>query len=133
VAQAARAGEPELKNFFHVLPDRAQADAYERTLGQVFPEAAPGNVTYDARMGGWVWTTFYPFQWDLNYANPAVFAAMTATLLRIANREIEVFRLDSTAFLWKRMGTNCMNQSETHLLLQALRALVAIAAPAMRC
>ena len=25
---------------------------------------------------GWVWTTFNEFQWDLNYANPAVFGEM---------------------------------------------------------
>jgi amylosucrase len=52
--------------------------------------------------GCWVWSTFYPYQWDLNYANPAVFAEMAQALLRLANRGIEVFRLDSTAFLWKR-------------------------------
>jgi amylosucrase len=128
-ARGAAAGDARLRGFFHVLPGRTQVQAYERTLGQVFPEAAPGNFTYNEAMGGWVWTTFYPFQWDLNYANPALFAEMVAALLRLANRGIEVFRLDSTAFLWKRVGTDCMNQPETHALLQTLRALVDIAAP----
>jgi amylosucrase len=50
-------------------------------------------------------------------------------MLRMANLGIEAFRLDSTAFLWKRLGTNCMNQPEAHLLLQALRDIVEIAAP----
>ena len=127
-ARGAQAGDADLRAFFHVL-DRDAADAYEASLGQVFPQAAPGNFTHVPAMGGWVWTTFYPFQWDLNYANPAVFAAMAAALLRLANRGIEVFRLDSTAFLWKRPGTDCMNQPEAHLLLQALRAIVGIAAP----
>ncbi|NIA55692.1 amylosucrase [Massilia sp. TW-1] len=127
-AQGAAAGNPHLRDFFHVL-GREQADAYEATLGQVFPQAAPGNFTHVDAMGGWVWTTFYPFQWDLNYANPAVFAAVAAALLRLANRGIDVFRLDSTAFLWKRLGTDCMNQPEAHWLLQALRAIVDIAAP----
>jgi amylosucrase len=127
-ARGAQAGDAQLRAFFHVL-DRDTADAYEGTLGQVFPQAAPGNFTHVPEMGGWVWTTFYPFQWDLNYANPAVFAAMAAALLRLANRGIEVFRLDSTAFLWKRPGTDCMNQPEAHLLLQALRAIAGIAAP----
>jgi amylosucrase len=127
-AQGAAAGNAHLRDFFHVL-DREQADAYEATLGQVFPQAAPGNFTHVDAMGGWVWTTFYPFQWDLNYANPAVFAAVAAALLRLANRGIDVFRLDSTAFLWKRLGTDCMNQPEAHWLLQALRAIVDIAAP----
>ena len=127
-AQGAKTGDTAMRAFFHVL-DEDKAHAYERTLGQVFPQAAPGNFTHVDAMGGWVWTTFYPFQWDLNYANPAVFEAVAAALLRLANRGIDVFRLDSTAFLWKRLGTDCMNQPEAHLLLQALRAIVDIAAP----
>ncbi|MBJ7311599.1 amylosucrase [Rugamonas sp. CCM 8940] len=128
-ARGARAGDPAMRAMFHVFPDRTLPDRYERTLGQVFPQAAPGNFSYVEELGGWVWTTFYPYQWDLNYANPAVFAAMAATMLRLANRGIDVFRLDSTAFLWKREGSDCMNQPEAHALLQALRAVVAIAAP----
>lgn len=128
-ARGAREGDGRLRNFFHVFPDRSQPDAYERTLGQVFPQAAPGNFSFVPALAGWAWTTFYPYQWDLNWSNPQVFSAMAATLLRLANRGIEVFRLDSTAFLWKREGTNCMNQPEAHLILQALRALVSIAAP----
>ncbi|KQX00468.1 amylosucrase [Massilia sp. Root418] len=128
-AKGARHGDAALRGYFHVFPDRSAPDRYEQTLGQVFPQVAPGNFSHVEEMGGWVWTTFYPYQWDLNYANPAVFAEMAAALLRLANRGIEVFRLDSTAFLWKREGTNCMNQPEAHALLQALRAIVAIAAP----
>ena len=128
-ARGARSGDARLRGFFHVFPDRVQPDAYERTLGQVFPQAAPGNFTHVPALDGWTWTTFYPYQWDLNWSNPEVFAAMAGTLLRLANRGIEVFRLDSTAFLWKRQGSNCMNQPEAHLILQALRALASIAAP----
>jgi amylosucrase len=128
-ARGARHGDQALRGYFHVFPDRSMPDRHEATLGQVFPQVAPGNFSRVDEMGGWVWTTFYPYQWDLNYANPAVFAEMAAALLRLANRGIEVFRLDSTAFLWKREGTNCMNQPEAHALLQALRAIVAIAAP----
>jgi len=130
-AKGAREGDERLRGFFHVFPDRSQPDAYERTLGQVFPQAAPGNFTHVPALDGWAWTTFYPYQWDLDWSNPEVFAAMAATLLRLANRGIEVFRLDSTAFLWKREGTNCMNQPEAHLILQALRALASIAAPGL--
>ena len=128
-AIGAARGDLRLQEFFHVFPDRVMPERHERTLGQVFPQAAPGNFTFNAAMQSWVWTTFYPYQWDLNYANPAVFAEMVATLLRLANRGIEVFRLDSTAFLWKREGSNSMNQPEAHSLLQAIRAIVEIAAP----
>lgn len=128
-ALAAKAGDQQARAMFLVYPDREMPDRYERTLGQVFPQVAPGNFVQVDALGGWVWSTFYPYQWDLNYANPAVFAAMAATLLRLANRGIEVFRLDSTAFLWKREGTNSMNQPEAHQILQALRAIVDIVAP----
>jgi len=128
-ALGAAAGDEALRDYFHIFPDRQQPDRFEATVGQIFPEAAPGNFTWVEALRGWVWTTFYPFQWDLNYANPQVLSAMVASMLGLANRGIEVFRLDSTAFLWKREGSNCMNQPEAHELLQILRAIVEIAAP----
>jgi amylosucrase len=128
-AQAAAAGDPAMRRFFHVFPDRGLPDAYEQTVGEVFPQAAPGNFTHVPAMGGWVWTTFYPFQWDLNYSHPPVFAAMARALLQLANRGVKVFRLDSAPFLWKRLGTSCINEPEVHQLLAALRACIELAAP----
>src|SRR5262249_56282039 len=78
---------------------------------------------------GWVWTSFHEYQWDLNYANPAVFEAMLRTMLDLANHGVDVLRLDAVPFLWKRMGTDCQNQPEAHLLVQAYRALTRLAAP----
>lgn len=127
-AQAARRGDPRYRAFYHVFPDRDLPDAYERTLGQVFPQTAPGNFTHVDGLG-WVWTTFYGYQWDLDWSNPEVFVEMALTMLRLANRGIEAFRLDSTAYLWKRLGTDCMNQPEAHAILQALRAVSDIVAP----
>jgi amylosucrase len=114
--------------YYHVFPDRRLPDLYERDLGQVFPLTAPGNFTEVPELG-WVWTTFYGYQWDLNWSNPDVFVEMALILLRLANRGIEAFRLDSTAYLWKRVGTACMNLPQTHTLLQALRAVADIVAP----
>lgn len=128
-ALAAQAGDPNYRAYFYSYQDRALPDKFEQTVGQIFPQAAPGNFTYVDSLQRWVWTTFYPYQWDLNYTNPAVFADMAIALLGLANQGIEVFRLDSTAFLWKREGSNCMNQPEAHWILQALRCIVDIAAP----
>ena len=128
-AKAAAAGDAHYRDFFHVFTDRREPDAYEAGLGEVFPEAAPGNFSHVPALEGWVWTTFYPYQWDLNYAHPPVFAAMAQALLGLANRGVEVFRLDSAPFLWKRQGTACVNQPEVHQLLCALRAAVALVAP----
>ncbi|MET0321825.1 MAG: alpha-amylase family glycosyl hydrolase, partial [Duganella sp.] len=71
-ALAAKAGDAQARARFHVFPDRDLPDLHERTLGQVFPQVAPGNFTYVEAAGGWMWTTFYPYQWDLNWSNPEV-------------------------------------------------------------
>jgi len=128
-ALAAKQGDPAYRAYYHVAPDPAEVQAWEATLPQVFAETAPGNFTFAPELNAWVWTTFYPFQWDLNWANPSVFGEMLRALLFLANCGVEVFRLDSAPFLWKRRGTDCRNQPETHRIIQALRALVGLAAP----
>ena len=130
-ATAAMQGDREAQAYFHTFPDRQQVDDFEANLNQVFPDAAPGNFTWNPALQRWVWTTFYPYQWDLNYANPEVFAKMMGSMLNLANQGVEVFRLDSTAYLWKRSGTTCMNQPEVHWILQAMRSLIDIIAPAV--
>ncbi len=129
-ARKALAGEPGYREMYLIYPDRTEPDAYERTLPEVFPDIAPGSFTQVPGLG-WVWTSFHEYQWDLNYANPAVFRAMLGTMLALANRGIDVLRLDAVPFLWKRMGTACQNQPEAHLLLQAFRALTRLAAPGL--
>jgi amylosucrase len=129
-AQQALAGDPVYRDCYLVFPDRTLPDAYERTLPEVFPDMAPGSFT-EVEGLGWVWTTFHEFQWDLNYANPIVFRAMLGTMFALANRGIDVLRLDAVPVLWKRMGTDCQNQPEAHLLVQAFRALTGLAAPGL--
>jgi len=130
-ARRAAGGDPAYRDFYLVFPDRTTPDAYERTLPEVFPDIAPGNFTHVPQLGGWVWTTFNAYQWDLNYNNPDVFRAMLRTMLDLANRGVDVLRLDAVPFLWKRLGTNCQNQPEVHLLVQAFRALTRVAAPGL--
>ena len=85
-------------------PTATVPDAYERTLPEVFPDFAPGNFTWDDELDGWVWTTFNEWQWDLNWANPAVLCEFAEIILWLANLGVEVLRLDAIAFLWKRTG-----------------------------
>ena len=96
----------------------------------MFPDTAPGSFTEVPGLG-WAWTTFHDYQWDLNYANPGVFRHMLAIMLTLANRGVDVLRLDAAPFLWKRLGTDSQNQPEAHLLLQAFRALTRLAAPGL--
>ncbi|MCV2488360.1 alpha-amylase family protein [Geodermatophilus sp. YIM 151500] len=132
-AQAWLAGDPAHAGFYTAFPDRTMPDAYDATIPEVFPDRAPGSFSWvpEARggEGGWVWTTFWPYQWDLDYTNPAVTLAMLGEITWLANRGVDIFRMDAAPFMWKRLGTNCQNQPEAHTLLQLLHALTRLAAP----
>ena len=130
-ARRAMASERRYRDYYLIFEDRELPDAYERTLPEVFPDRAPGNFTWVDEVDGWVWTTFHDYQWDLNYANPDVFAEMLGIICALANVGVEVFRLDAVPFMWKRLGTDCQNQPEAHLLLEGFRALLRMAAPAV--
>jgi amylosucrase len=130
-AQRAVAGDETYQGYYFMFPDRTMPDAYERTLREIFPEQAPGSFTYNHQAKKWVWTSFWSFQWDLNYQNPAVFNAMLGEMLFLANQGIQVLRLDAVAFIWKQMGTACENLPQAHMIIQAYNALLKIVAPAM--
>jgi len=130
-ALKARSGDREFQEFYRMFPDRTMPDAYEKNLREIFPDEHPGAFTYFPDIERWVWTTFHSFQWDLNYAHPAVFNAMAEEMLALANVGVEALRLDAVAFIWKQLGTGCENLPEAHLLIQAFNAVARIAAPAM--
>lgn len=129
-ARKAVAGEAGYEDFYLIFPDREMPDAYERTTREIFPDDHAGSfVQLDD--GRWIWATFYHFQWDLNYANPAVFEAMAGEMLFLANQGVEILRMDAVAFIWKQLGTACESLPEAHLLLQAFNAVLRMAAPGL--
>ena len=134
-AERARAGDEDHVDFYRIFPSREWPDAYERNLREIFPDEHPGAFTFFPEVlqggGGWVWTTFHSYQWDLNYANPAVFNRMAEEMLFLANQGVEVIRLDAVAFIWKELGTSCENLPGAHRLIRAFNAVARIAAPAM--
>ncbi len=130
-ALRAKAGDPLYQDYYRMFPDDTLPKRYEQTLREIFPEQAPGNFTYVPELQRWVWTTFHTYQWDLNYANPALFNAMLGEVLFLANQGVEVLRIDAAPFLWKEMGTNCENLPQAHDILAAFNLLVQVAAPAM--
>ena len=130
-AKAAQAGDLEYQEYFHMFDDRTIPDQYEQHLREIFPQVRRGNFTWNEPAKKWVWTTFNSFQWDLNYANPAVFNAITDEMLFLANLGCEALRLDALAFIWKEMGTNCENQDKAHTLIQAFNSCLQITAPAV--
>lgn len=130
-AEKAKAGDPTYRDYYFFLSE-AERDRYAPTLREIFPEIRRGCFTQDQASGLWIWTTFNSFQWDLNYANPAVFTAMAEEMLFLANQGAAVLRLDALAFVWKEAGTNCENLPKAHLLIKAFNAVARIAAPALQ-
>ncbi len=133
-AERAKNGDEDYADFYRIFPDRKMPDLYEQNLREIFPEEHAGTFTFFPDLfkeGGWVWTTFHSYQWDLNYANPAVFNHMAEEMLFLANQGVEVLRLDAVAFIWKQLGTGCENLPEAHILIQAFNAVARIAAPAL--
>ena len=130
-AKKAAKGDAAYQDYYLMFDTPDLPEEYERTLVEVFPDNAPGNFTHYPDFGKWVWTTFNEHQWDLNWTNPQVFLEIVQIMLFLANRGVDVLRLDAVAFMWKRMGTRCQSEPEVHMLLQALRACSRIAAPAV--
>ena len=128
-AKAAKAGDPIARSRYFFYDNWDIPDKYNSTMPQVFPETAPGNFTYFEDCNSIVMTTFYPFQWDLNYANPMVFNDMVDNLLYLANRGIDVFRLDAVPYIWKQLGTNCRNLPEVHKIVRMFKIVCQIVCP----
>ena len=130
-ALKALEGDEYFQAFYRMFPNRHMPDAYEANMREIFPDEHPGAFTFRSEINRWVWTTFHSYQWDLNYANPAVFNHMAEEMLFLANIGVEILRLDAVAFIWKELGTDSENLPQAHLLIQAFNAVRRIAAPAL--
>ena len=82
-------------------------------------------------MGKIVMTSLYPFQWDLNYGNPMVFNDMTENMLYLANRGVDIVRLDAVPYIWKQLGTNCRNLPQVHSLVRMMNLACRIVCPSV--
>ncbi len=76
-----------------------------------------------------VWSTFSEDQIDVNFANPAVLLEYVKVLLLYLGMGARLVRLDAVAFLWKKLGTSCINLPQTHQVVKLLRDLFDAVAP----
>lgn len=128
-AVRARQGDGEYMSRYFFFDNSDIPAQYERTVPQVFPTTAPGNFTWCEAVRHYVMTTFYPYQWDLNYRNPRVFNEMMYNFLYLANCGIDVMRIDAVPYIWKELGTNCRNLPKVHTIVRLMRMITEIVCP----
>ena len=128
-ARRARAGDPAYQARYFFYDNWDLPREFERTVPQVFPTTAPGSFSWCQEAGKVVMTTFYPYQWDLNYSNPVVFRDMTENMLFLCNRGVDILRLDAVPYIWKQLGTNCRNLPQVHTLVRIMRMVCEIVCP----
>ena len=128
-AKRARQGDGEYMSRYFFFDNWAIPAKYEQTVPQVFPTTAPGNFTWLPDAGHFVMTSFYPYQWDLNYRNPRVFNEMMYNFLFLANKGIDIVRIDAVPYIWKELGTTCRNLQQVHTIVRMMRMIGDIVCP----
>ena len=117
-------GESPGKGYF--LEERRDADLSQvvrpRTSPLLRETKTPDGVKY-------VWCTFSHDQIDLNFRNPDVLKEIVSIIRLYLDQGVKIFRLDAVAFLWKKLGTPCINLEETHEIIRLLRTLIEHAEP----
>lgn len=130
-AVRAKRGEKEYQDRYMCFDTYDIPAEYEKTVPQVFPNTAPGNFIFCEEMGKYVLSSFNPYQWDMNYKNPAVFNEMAANMMYLANVGVEIFRIDAVPYIWKELGTSCRNLPQVHTIMRMLRILCKVVCPAV--
>ena len=130
-AVRARQGDGEYMSRYFFYDNYDIPRRYEQTVPQVFPTTAPGNFTYLPDAGHYVMTTFYPYQWDLNYKNPRVFNEMMYNFLFLANQGMDIIRIDAVPYIWKELGTQSRNLPQVHTIVRMMRMISEIVCPSV--
>lgn len=128
-AKRARQGDLEYQRRYYFYDNYDIPSQFEKTVPQVFPTTAPGNFTWLPDLNKFVMTTFYPYQWDLNYWNPVVFNEMVYNMLNLTNKGIDIIRIDAVPYIWKVLGTNCRNLPQVHSIVRMMRMICEIVCP----
>ncbi len=71
-----------------------------------------------------LWCTFSYDQVDVDFAEPEVLLDLLRTVACLLDAGVRWFRLDAVAYLWKELGTSCVNLPQTHEVVKLLRTLL---------
>ncbi|MEO1018128.1 MAG: alpha-amylase family glycosyl hydrolase, partial [Pseudomonadota bacterium] len=69
-AERAKAGDPDYQAYYFMFDDRSEPERYLPMLREIFPDRGGDSFIWRDDVAGpnggkHVWSTFYPFQWDL--------------------------------------------------------------------
>ena len=103
-------------------------------LSQVVrPRALPLLTDFQTAAGvRRVWTTFSADQADLDFHNPQVLLEIFDILLMYVEHGAQFLRLDAIGYVWKEIGSTCINLPQTHAIIRLLRAVLNEVAPHVR-
>lgn len=112
-------GEGEGSDYFYTAA--AEID----TSLVVRPRTSPLlRETITSRGTEYVWCTFSHTQVDFDFRNTEVLKEFIKIIRFYLDKGVRIFRLDAVAFLWKKLGTNCLNLPETHEVVRLIRSLI---------
>jgi len=77
----------------------------------------------------YIWCTFSKDQVDYNFSNPIVLFEFVQIIIFYLSKGITVFRFDAVAFIWKKIGTSCINLEKTHEIVRLFRTLLTYLSP----
>jgi len=109
--------------FFTTSPDDDLSEVTRPRVSPLLREVETANGTKH------VWCTFSHDQVDFDFRNPAVLMAFVSIVKLYLDAGIQIFRFDAIAFLWKVVGTNCINLPQTHEVVRLLRTLIETRVP----
>tara|TARA_B100001939_G_scaffold127211_1_gene110248 strand:+ start:2557 stop:4287 length:1731 start_codon:yes stop_codon:yes gene_type:complete len=72
----------------------------------------------------YVWCTFGHDQVDFDFRNPNVLLYFFEIIKFYLDQDIKALRLDAIAFLWKELGTRCINLPQTHNIIRLIRLII---------
>ena len=76
------------------------------------------------RKNTYVWCTFGHDQVDFDFRNPNVLLYFFEIIKFYLDQDIKALRLDAVAFLWKELGTRCINLPQTHNIIRLIRLII---------
>jgi len=121
----------EHPHFQEFLRDQPPGNAYFMTASDTVdlsmvtrPRASPLLQRFETTGGNrWVWCTFSRDQVDWDFSNPDVLYEFVDVFVTYIERGASWMRIDAIAYLWKRLGTQCVHLPETHSVVKILRVV----------